>query len=83
MSGYTTAFCIKQLEYEIPPPMLCHQKLNHPTTGIPSPPCVSQKIRVHFSLTVFFKYDQLDSLKASDKISDYLTSIIPKHFWII
>ena len=40
------------------------------------------KIRVHFPLTLFLKYDQLDLFKASGIISDYLTSIFPKHFLI-
>ena len=52
---------IRLLDYAIPPP--------------PAP--LSQKFRVHFSLTVFLKYDQLDVFKASDSISDYLTLIFP------
>ena len=40
------------------------------------------QIWVHFSLTVFLKYDQLDLSKASDSITDCLTSIFPKNFWI-
>ena len=40
------------------------------------------KIRAHFPLTLFLKYDQLDLFKASGIISDYLTSIFPKHFLI-
>ena len=35
-----------------------------------------------FSLIVFLKYDRLDLFKASDSISDYLTSVFPKNLRI-
>jgi len=59
--------------------------LYHPTTGLGNSSYSSssvKKIRVYVSLTVFHKYDQLDLFKASNSISDYLTSIFPKNFWI-
>ena len=45
-------------------------------------PALLQNIRIHSPLTVFLKYDQLDLFKASEYISDYLTSILPKTVWI-
>ena len=54
---------------------------SNPTTRMPNSSVRVTKIRITSPLTVFLKHGQLDVSKASDSISDSLTSIFPENFY--